>query len=144
MRSILLFLCAAGVAACSHGGVENGFNGFTGTVTGVVVLPQANGIDDSACTQLAIFATAADDKGQTQRVGRAAVHSESGRCLYSIGELPPTVAVTVHVEASAGMKCGNGASLAFASQGPETVSLKDDQIVTRDFQPQCSATTSLR
>ncbi|MGO9829145.1 MAG: hypothetical protein ACLPJH_03325 [Myxococcaceae bacterium] len=141
MRSILLFLCAAGVAACSHGGVENGFNGFTGTVTGVVVLPQS---DDSACNQLAIFATAADDKGQTQRVGRAAVHSESGRCLYSIGELPPAVAVTVHVEAAPGMKCGNGASLAFAPQGPETVSLKDDQIVTRDFQPQCSATTSLR
>ncbi|MGO8969808.1 MAG: hypothetical protein ACLQDQ_09585 [Myxococcaceae bacterium] len=144
MRSVLLLLCSAAVAACSHGGVENGFNGFTGTVTGVVVLPQPNASDDSACTQIAIFATASDEKGQNQRVGRPSVHSQNGRCLYSIGELPPTVAVTVHVEAAAGMKCGNGTSLAFAAEGPETVSLKDDQIVTRDFQPQCSATTSLR
>jgi len=106
-------------------------------------LPDATAGDD-ACTQLSVYATTTDDKGQTARVGRAAVHRASGHCSYTIAELPPAMPITIHIEAAAGMKCGNGATAAFASQGHQAFSLKDDQFVTRDFQPQCSTTTSSR
>ena len=140
MRSILLLLGSIAVAACSHGTVEYGLNSYSGTVTGVILLPDAQASNDS-CAQLSVYATVADDNGQTQRLGRAEVHRGNGRCSYTIGNLPPDKQLTLHVEA-AGMKCGNGTSLAFVSQNPQTVSLRNDQFVTRDFQPQCSATTS--
>ena len=141
MRSTLLFLCTVAMAACSHGSVDNGFNGFSGTVSGVIGLPDASAGDD-ACTQLSVYATTTDGKGQTQRVGRPTVHRGTGHCSYTVAELPPAVPITIHVDAPAGMKCGNGATPTFTSQGQQGFSLKDDQFVTRDFQPQCNAATT--
>jgi hypothetical protein len=141
MRSTLLPLSAVALAACSHSSVDKGFNNFTGTVTGVIALPDATACDD-ASTQLSVYATTTDDKGQTQRVGRASVHRATGHCSYTVAELPPSVPITIHVDAVSGMKCGNGATAAFASQAQQGFSLTADQFVTRDFQPQCSATTS--
>jgi hypothetical protein len=142
MRSILLLLASVGVAACSHGSADEGFQGYIGTATGVIVLPDGQA-GDEACTQLSVYATVTDDKGQVQRVGRANVHRGNGRCSYTVGELPADMPVTLHVEPAGGMKCGNGTSLAFASQAQQSFTLKSDQMgVTRDFQPQCSATTS--
>jgi len=142
MRSTLFLLCSLGLAACSHGSVENGFNGYTGAVNGVILLPDSEASDASACTQLSVYATVTDSQGQPQRVGRASVHQGNGRCSYNIGELPPAVSITVHVEPAGGMKCGNGASLAFRTESQTNVSVEDHGLVTRDFQPQCSATTS--
>jgi hypothetical protein len=145
MRLVLTALCLMGVAACSHATVPNDSraDAFNGAVSGVIVLPDsgANALD---CTQIAVFATTTDDKGATVRVGRPAVHQGQGRCSYQITDLPPAIALTLHVEPPSGVRCGNGASLAFASQSQETISLKDDEAGLRDFRPQCSAATSSR
>jgi hypothetical protein len=145
MRLVLTALCSIGLAACSHATVPNDSraDAFNGAVSGVIVLPDsgANALD---CTQIAVFATATDDKGATVRVGRPSVHQGQGRCSYQITDLPPALALTIHVDPPTGVRCGNGASLAFSSQTQDTISLKDDEAGLRDFHPQCSATTSMR
>jgi hypothetical protein len=144
MRLTLAVLSSLALGACATATVPNDTraDAFTGAVTGVIALPESAG--DSACTQIAVYATAADDKGAVLRVGRAAVHQGRGRCSYEITDLPPDFAITVHVDAPEGMRCGNGASLAFAAQVQEAFSLKDHQGRTRDFHAQCSTATSSR
>jgi hypothetical protein len=146
MRSVLATFCLIGAAACSHATVPNDSraDAFNGAVSGVILLPDS-GASGLNCDQLSVFATAPDDKGATLRVGRPSVHQGQGRCSYQISDLPPALPLTIHVEPAAGVRCGNGASLAFAVQSQEpTVSLKDDEGQLRDFRPQCNATTSLR
>jgi hypothetical protein len=145
MRLALTAFLAVALAACSHATVPNDSraDAFTGAVTGVITLPDA-GANGPNCTQLNVFATAIDETGATLRVGRPSVHQGQGRCSYEITNLPPAMALTVHVEAPEGVRCGNGASLAFAAQNQEAISVKDNEGRMQDFRPQCSTTTSLR
>jgi hypothetical protein len=145
MRPVLAVLCSVAMVACAHGTVPNDTraDAFTGAVSGVVALPDSIA-SDSVCTQIAVYATTVDDKGGALRVGRSAVHQGRGRCSYEITDLPPGVALTVHVDTPSGMTCGNGTSLAFAADNQESFSLKDNEGRTRDFRPQCSAATSSR
>ena len=145
MRYLLPILCSVAVAACAHNTVpnDNRSDAFTGSVTGVIVLPDA-AASATDCTQVAVYATTPDDKGAVLKVGRASVHQGSGRCSYSITDLPPGMTLTLHVEPSSGMTCGNGATLAFAAQSGASFSLKDDEARTRDFRPQCGTATSSR
>ncbi len=145
MRLILAVLCSVAMAACAHTTVpnDNRADAFTGAVSGVIVLPDSTATD-SACTQISVYATTTDDKGGTLRVGRSFVHQGRGRCSYEITDLPPEIALMVHVDAPAGMTCGNGASLAFAAQTEEPVSLKDNEGRMRDFRAQCTTSTSSR
>jgi hypothetical protein len=144
MRLVFTALCSVALGACSHATVPNDTraDAFTGAVTGVIVLPDS-GANGLSCSQIDVFATTTDEKGATLRVGRPSVHQGQGRCSYEITDLPPAMALIVHVEAPAGVRCGNGASLAFSAQNQEAVSLKDsNEGQMRDFHPQCSATTS--
>jgi hypothetical protein len=145
MRPVLAVLCSFAMAACGHATVPNDTraDAFTGSVSGVIMLPDA-APGDTTCSQVAVYATVVDDKGGTLRVGRSFVHQGRGRCSYEINDLPPGMALTVHVDAPAGMTCGNGASLAFSAQNQEPFSLKNDEGRTRDFRAQCSAATSSR
>jgi hypothetical protein len=145
MRLALTAFCSVALAACSHATVPNDSraDAFTGAVSGVIILPDA-GANSINCTQLNVFATTVDDKGATLRVGRPAVHQGQGRCSYEISDLPPAMALTIHVEAADGARCGNGASLAFAAQNQETIQVQDNEGRMQDFRPQCNATTSLR
>jgi hypothetical protein len=145
MRLALTAFCSVALAACSHATVPNDSraDAFTGAVSGVIVLPDASA-NSVNCTQLNVFATTVDDKGATLRVGRPAVHQGQGRCSYEISDLPPAMALTIHVEAPDGVRCGNGASLAFAAQNQETIQVKDNEGRMQDFHAQCNATTSLR
>jgi hypothetical protein len=143
MRPVLTLLSAMALAACSHATVPNDqrADAFTGAVSGVIVLPDSSA-GDVSCTQINVYATTTDEKGGELRVGRPAVHQGQGRCSYQIDDLPPGLPLMVHVEAPTGVKCGNGASLAFAAQSQDTISVKDNEGRTRDFRPQCSAATS--
>jgi hypothetical protein len=143
MRLILTAFCSLAVAACSHATVPNDSraDAFTGAVSGVITLPDS-GTSDLSCTQISVFATTVDEKGNTLRVGRPSVHQGQGHCSYEISDLPPDMTLTVHVDPPAGMRCGNGAALAFSAQNQEGISLKDNQGRMQDFRPQCSATTS--
>jgi len=143
MRPVLTFLCAVALAACAHATVPNDqrSDAFTGAVSGVIVLPDSS---DVACTQISVYATTTDEKGGELRVGRPAVHQGQGRCSYQIDDLPPGTPLMVHVDVPAGVKCGNGASLAFATQNQESFSVKDNEGRTRDYRAQCNATTSSR
>jgi hypothetical protein len=145
MRLVLTLLCAVALAACAHATVPNDqrADAFTGAVSGVIVLPDASA-GDLACTQIAVYATTTDEKGGALRVGRPSVHQGQGRCSYEINDLPPGMPLMVHVDAPAGVRCGNGASLAFAAQSQESFSVKDNEGQTRDFRPQCSTATSSR
>jgi hypothetical protein len=145
MRLISAVFCSVAMAACAHATVPNDTraDAFTGAVTGVIVLPDSTA-SDSACTQISVYATTVDDKGANLRVGRAFVHQGRGRCSYEITDLPPGMALIVHVDAPAGMTCGNGTSLAFSAQDQEAFSVKNDEGRMRDFHPQCSASTSSR
>jgi hypothetical protein len=145
MRLVLTAVCSLALAACSHATVPNDSraDAFTGAVSGVITLPDS-GANALSCTQITVFATTVDEKGTTLRVGRPAVHQGQGHCSYQITDLPPAMALTVHVEAPSGVLCGNGAALAFAPQNQEAISLKDDEGRMQDFRPQCSAATSLR
>ncbi len=145
MRLALTALCSVALAACSHATVPNDTraDAFTGAVSGVIVLPD-DGTNSVNCTQLNVFATTVDDKGATLRVGRPSVHQGQGRCSYEISDLPPAMALTIHVEPPEGVRCGNGASLAFAGQSQEAILVKDNEGKMQDFRAQCSATTSLR
>jgi hypothetical protein len=144
MRFAFAILSTIAVAACTHSTVPSDTltDTFTGAVSGVIVLPDSSG-GNSDCTQLAVYATAPDEKGGAQRVGRPSIHQgHQGRCSYDISNLPADVTLTIHVEPAAGLKCGNGAAVAFATQNQESFSLKDNTAVTRDFRAQCNATTS--
>jgi hypothetical protein len=145
MRLALTAFCSVALAACSHATVPNDSraDAFTGAVSGVIMLPDA-GANNLNCTQLNVFATTVDDKGTTLKVGRPAVHQGQGRCSYEISDLPPAMALTIHVEGPEGVKCGNGTSLAFAAQNQEAITVKDNEGRMQDFRPQCSTTTSLR
>jgi hypothetical protein len=145
MRLALTAFCSVALGACSHATVPNDSraDAFTGAVSGVIVLPDA-GANSLNCTQLSVFATTIDEKGATLRVGRPAVHQGQGRCSYEISDLPPAMALTIHVEAPDGVRCGNGASLAFAAQNQEAIMVKDNEGRMQDFRPQCSTTTSLK
>jgi hypothetical protein len=145
MRPVLAVLSSFALAACSHATVPNDTraDAFTGSVSGVILLPDSSA-GDATCAQIAVYATATDEKGATLRVGRSFVHQGRGRCSYEINDLPPGLALLVHVDAPAGMTCGNGASVAFAAQNQDAFSLKNDEGRTRDFRPQCNATTSSR
>jgi hypothetical protein len=143
MRLALAILSTVAVAGCAHSTVPSDTltDTFTGSVSGVIVLPDSSG-SNSNCTQLAVYATTPDGKGGTERVGRPSVHQGQGRCSYEISNLPADVTLSIQVEPAAGMTCGNGASLAFATQNHEPFSLKDNTAVTRDFRAQCNASTS--
>ena len=143
MRLVLVVLCSLAVAACAHSTAPTdlGSDALSGSVSGVIVLPDSSATD-SVCTQVVVYATTANDSGGVLRVGRPSVHQGRGRCSYEIANLPPGKSLTIHVEPPAGMTCGNGASLAFATQNADAFSLKDDEARTRDFRPQCSSSTS--
>lgn len=143
MRLILAVFLSVAAAACAHATVPNDSraDAFTGAVSGVIILPDSTAAD-SACTQISVYATAIDDKGAVLRVGRSFVHQGHGRCSYEVNDLPPGMALTVHVDAPAGMTCGNGASLAFAAQTQESFSVQDNEGKMRDFHPQCSSAAS--
>jgi hypothetical protein len=145
MRLALTAFCSLALAACSHATVPNDSraDAFTGAVSGVIVLPD-NGANGLSCTQLNVFATTVDEKGATLHVGRPSVHQGQGRCSYEISNLPPSMALTIHVEPPEGVRCGNGASLAFAGQNQEAIQVNDNEGRMQDFRPQCSAATSLR
>ena len=145
MRRGLAAFGLIGVAACAHATVPNDSraDAFNGAVSGVIILPDS-GANALSCTQLSVFATTIDEQGTTLRLGRPAVHQGQGRCSYEITDLPPAVPFTIHVEPASGVRCGNGAALAFAAQGQETISLKEDEGRMQDFHSQCSAATSLR
>lgn len=145
MRLVLTAICSVAVAACSHATVPNDSraDAFTGAVSGVITLPDS-GTNNLSCTQISVFATTVDEQGNTLRVGRPAVHQGQGHCSYEITNLPPAMALTVHVEPPDGVRCGNGAVLAFSTQSQEVISVNDHEGRMRDFRPQCSATTSLR
>jgi len=145
MRLALTALCSLALAACSHATVPNDSraDAFTGAVSGVIVLPD-NGTNGLSCTQLNVFATTVDEKGATLHVGRPSVHQGQGRCSYEISNLPPAMALTIHVEPPEGVRCGNGTSLAFAAQNQEAIQVNDNEGRMQDFRPQCSTTTSLR
>lgn len=143
MRLAIAVLSTFAIAGCAHSTVPNETltDTFTGTVSGVVVLPDSAG-SNADCAQLAVYATTPDEKGGALRVGRPSVHQSHGRCSYEISNLPADVPLSIHVEPPAGLSCGNGAPVAFASQNQEPLSLKDNTSVTRDFRAQCNATTS--
>ena len=129
------------MAACAHSTTTSdlGSESLSGSVSGVITLPDANA---NNCTQLAVYATATDDKGAVVRVGRPSVHQGTGRCSYQISNLPPDLQLNVHVEPPAGMTCGNGTTLAFAATSADSFTLKSDEIRTRDFSAQCSGTAT--
>jgi hypothetical protein len=143
MRLTIAVFFTLAMAGCAHSSVPNDTltDTFTGSVSGVVVLPDSAG-SNADCTQVAVFATTPDEKGGALRVGRPSVHSGHGRCSYEISNLPADVALSIHVEPTAGLTCGNGAPVAFASQNQEPLSLKENTSVMRDFRAQCNATTS--
>lgn len=145
MRFVLTAICSVVVAACSHATVPNDTraDAFTGAVSGVITLPDS-GTNNLSCTEISVYATIVDEKGTTVRVGRPAVHQGQGHCSYEITDLPPGMVLTVHVEPPDGVRCGNGAVLAFATQNQEAISVNDHEGRMRDFRAQCSATTSLR
>jgi hypothetical protein len=141
LLSVVLFSLALG--ACAHGTTPNdlGSEALSGYVTGVIVLPDATA-NGASCTQIDVYATTTDSSGAVVRVGRPSIHQGNGRCSYQIANLPPGVALTVHVQPPTGMTCGNGASLAFTTQSADAFALKDDEGRTRDFNPRCSTSTS--
>lgn len=142
MRLALLALASLSVAACATGSAvpdERLTDTFSGTVNGVIVLAQPAG--GNACSQLAVYATAA---GQAARVGRASVHQGNGRCSYEITNLPANLDIDIHVVPAAGMSCNDGSLLSFAPSIEGAFTIADHTSLTRDFRGQCSAGHSER
>jgi len=142
MRTTVLLLASLSLAACASAGNvpdERLTDTFSGTVNGVIVLPQqAGGIP---CSGLTVYATAVGDQAKSpSRLGRPSIHDGSSRCSYQIDNLPPQP-VEVHIEPAAGMACRDGSSLSFGSTGSAPFTVNAHESVTRDFRAQCGASS---
>ena len=137
MKPVIAALAFLGTIACatSGSGVDPRLEyTYNSSVTGVIVVPDANG---DVCKSLSVVATA----GDTQ-VGRSAIRPSNGRCSYQIDNLPSDKDLTVKVQPTADLKCQDGSPMAFVSDDQATVKIEPAQGKLKDFRAQCGTTRS--
>jgi hypothetical protein len=111
---------------------------FNGSVTGVIVVPEATASAD-VCKNLNVYATLTDAQ---QTIGHTSVRQSRNRCSYQIDNLPADRQLSIKVEPAADLKCQDGTPMAFATDAQAPITLKSGEGKLQDFRAQCGATRS--
>ena len=122
MKRLIASLAFLGSIACATtgSGIDPRLeHTFSGSVTGVIVVPEATASAD-VCKNLNVYATLADAQ---QNIGHTSIRQSRNRCSYQIDNLPADRQLNVKVEPAADLKCQDGTAMAFATdaQGPITL-----------------------
>ena len=120
IMSLVVIASASACSSMSRSTAGQGMYGGSGTLTGVIALPDHSA---QSCDDLGVRAHLAGQADNS--VGKAAVRASRGRCSYSLTALPTDAAVVVEVKPTA-ISCPSGSTVSL-TPAAAPISLKDHE-----------------